>query len=59
MHFVDPRPMALDFPIAELNGATPKSLSETLKGKSPIMLPPDSTYEGRRYKERLLLLDQS
>jgi hypothetical protein len=59
MHFVDPRPMALDFPVAELNGATSKSLSETLKGKSPVMLPPNSVYEGRRYKERLLLLDQS
>jgi hypothetical protein len=58
MHFVDPRPMALDFPIAELNGATPKSLSEMLKGRSPVMLPPNSEYEGRRYRERLLVLDR-
>lgn len=58
MHFVDPRPMALDFPIAELNDATPKSLSEMLKKRSPMMLPPNSEYEGRRYRERLLLLDR-
>ena len=58
MHVIDPRPVAVDFPITELNGATSKSLSERLEGKGERLLPPDSIYGGRRYKERLLLLNQ-
>ena len=58
MHLIDPRPVAVNFPIAELNAATSKTLQERLKGKEGRLLPPDSTYEGRRYKERLLVLDQ-
>jgi hypothetical protein len=57
MHMIDPRPVALDFPISELNSATNKSLSALMEKRSPKTLPPDSLYEGRRYKERLLLLD--
>jgi hypothetical protein len=57
MHMIDPRPVALDFPIGELNSATKESLTAIMKQRSPKTLPPDSTYEGRRYKERLLLLD--
>ncbi len=58
MHIIDPRPVALEFPIAGLNEATPKSLTEFLSKRTPKMLPRGSVYEGRRYKERLLLLDQ-
>lgn len=57
MHTIDPRPVALDFPIGELNTATRKSLSAVMEKRQPRTLPPNSVYEGRRYKERLLLLD--
>jgi hypothetical protein len=59
MHVIDPRPVAVDFPASELNRATSKILNELLKGKEERVLPPDSFYEGRRYKERLLLLNQN
>lgn len=59
MHRIDPRPVAVNFPMAELNGATSKSLAERLRGHDGRILPADSLYEGRRYKERLLLLNQS
>lgn len=58
MHTIDPRPVALDFPIADLNKATLKSLPAFLGERSPRILPPNSVYEGRRYKERLLLLNE-
>jgi len=58
MHRIDPRPVAVNFPLAELNGATTTSLRKALAGREERLLPPDSMYAGRRYKERLLLLDQ-
>ncbi|MDG6898766.1 MAG: hypothetical protein JRN24_03400, partial [Nitrososphaerota archaeon] len=58
MHLIDPRPVAVDFPVAELNEATSRSLEERLRGRGERLLPADSVYEGRRYKERLLLLNQ-
>lgn len=58
MHVIDPRPVAVDFPISDLNKATPQSLQERLKGREGRLLPSDSQYGGRRYKERLLLLNQ-
>jgi ParB-like nuclease domain len=58
MHRIDPRPVAVNFPLAELNGATTASLRRALAGREERLLPPDSMYAGRRYKERLLLLDQ-
>ena len=58
MHLIDPRPVAVNFPLAGLNGATTAGLREALAGRNERLLPPNSTYEGRRYKERLLLLDQ-
>jgi hypothetical protein len=57
MHTIDPRPVALDFPI-ELANDTSDRLREFMAKRSPKMLPAGSVYEGRRYKERLLLLDQ-
>ena len=57
MHTIDPRPVALGFPIGELNSATRRSLSEFMEKRPSKTLPPNSVYEGRRYKERLLLLN--
>jgi ParB-like chromosome segregation protein Spo0J len=57
MHRIDPRPVAVNFPLAELNAATTEVLKERLRGKRERLLPADSVYEGRRYKERLLLLN--
>ena len=58
MHRIDPRPVAVNFPMAELNSATSASLARALAGREERLLPAGSTYEGRRYKERLLLLSQ-
>ena len=58
MHRIDPRPVAVNFPLAELDGATSTSLRQALAGKEEQVLPPGSIYEGRRYKERLVLLNQ-
>jgi hypothetical protein len=58
MHVIDPRPVALNFPMAELGSATSASLRKRLEGRHEQLLPPGSLYEGRRYKERLLLLNQ-
>jgi hypothetical protein len=58
MHVIDPRPVAVNFPLADLNEATSAQLRSRLGGKEGRVLPAGSVYEGRRYKERLLLLDQ-
>jgi hypothetical protein len=58
MHLIDPRPVAVNFPMSELGGATSASLRRRLEGRHEQLLPPGSLYEGRRYKERLLLLNQ-
>ncbi len=58
MHLIDPRPVALDFPVDELNDATPGSLERLMARRTLRMLPPQSEYEGRRYKERLLLMNE-
>ena len=56
MHVIDPRPVAVNFPMSELNGASSASLRRRLEGRHEQLLPPGSLYEGRRYKERLLVL---
>ena len=58
MHRIDPRPVAVNFPVSELNGATSASLKKKLEGSKERLLPAGSLYEGRRYKERLLLLNE-
>ena len=58
MHMIDPRPVAVDFPLGELGGATSASLRKRLEGGHEQLLPPGSIYEGRRYKERLLVLNE-
>lgn len=57
MHRVDPRPVAVRYPLAELAGATTASLQQLLSTREKRLLPEDSYYEGRRYKERLLVLN--
>jgi len=57
MHVIDPRPVAVNFPISELNAATSATLRKSLEGRNESLLPSGSLYEGRRYKERLLLLN--
>lgn len=54
MHLVDPRPVAVRYPLSELKGPSGRRPSIPQNGK---LLPAGSTYEGRRYKERLLLLN--
>lgn len=58
MHLIDPRPVAVNFPLEELDRATAARLRELLSGREEHMLPSNSVYDGRRYKERLLLLNQ-
>jgi hypothetical protein len=59
MHRIDPRPVAVNFPLSKLDTATTDELMERLKDRRERLLPADSVYEGRRYKERLLLLNPS
>ncbi|MGP8057964.1 MAG: ParB N-terminal domain-containing protein [Nitrososphaerales archaeon] len=59
MHTVDPRPVAVDVPIEKLKSKTGAQLAEQLRLPEGEMLPPGSIYQGRRYKERLLLLNSS
>ncbi len=59
MHTVDPRPVAVNFPIRELEALTGGELRRRLAESKSELLPPNSVYGGRRYKERLLLLNQS
>ena len=58
MHVIDPRPVAVNYPLGELMDGTRDLLKSWLSGKESRFLPAGSTYGGRRYKERLLLLDQ-
>jgi hypothetical protein len=59
MHVIDPRPVAVNFPIEELKKATSAALQQKLGGRVEKLMPPGSVYEGRRYKERLLLLNSN
>jgi hypothetical protein len=58
MHVINPRPVGINFPLPELmKMAPPRPLLERLlREQEPELLPANSIYEGRRYKERLLLL---
>ena len=58
MHMIDPRPVSVRFPVSELGSATSERLRLRLKEVGGRLSPPGSMYEGRRYKERLLFLDQ-
>jgi hypothetical protein len=58
MHTIDPRPVAVNFPLADLmEEEGEEELLERLARRRARLLPAGSLYEGRRYKERLLLLN--
>ncbi|HZW85368.1 MAG TPA: hypothetical protein VFE91_05655 [Nitrososphaerales archaeon] len=59
MHVVDPRPVDVRFPLKKLDAGDGPALLEKIASGPHRILPPGSLYEGRRYKERLLLLNQS
>jgi len=56
MHVIDPRPVAVNAPIDELSSMTGAQLRKKLPDSGGKLLPRGSYYQGRRYKERLLLL---
>jgi hypothetical protein len=56
MHTVDPRPVAVNYPIGELEEATTARLLDKVAGQRSRLLPPNSLYRDRRYKEHLLVL---
>lgn len=57
MHVVDPRPVGISFPLGQLRGRAPgQALQERLASMKASVLPPGSTYGGRRYRERLIVL---
>ncbi len=58
MHAIDPRPVAVNFPISQLGALTGDELRRRFGSSRGELLPPDSLYGGRRYKERLLLLSE-
>jgi hypothetical protein len=56
MHALDPRPVSVNYPITGLMpGSRPTPLPDPSRAR---LLPADSTYHGRRYKERLLMLSE-
>ncbi len=57
MHVIDPRPVAVNAPIEELSSMTGAQLRKRLQNSGGKLLPHGSYYQGRRYKERLLLLN--
>jgi hypothetical protein len=60
MHTIDPRPVAINYPVADLTEKGGREETrDRLGGRKARLLPAGSVYEGRRYKERLLLLNQS
>lgn len=59
MHTIDPRPVAVNVRIERLESITGAQLREELQLLEERLLPSGSVYEGRKYKERLLLLNPS
>ena len=55
MHVIDPRPVGVDIPLRELREGSAKTLDLRIRSRHTL-LPPDSLYGGRRYKERLVLM---
>ncbi len=56
MHVVDPRPVAIDIPLEEVRAGRSPKLEAMARESRGEILPSNSEYGGRRYKERLLLL---
>jgi hypothetical protein len=59
MHTIEPRPVAVNLPIEKLGSITGSELRKQLQLLGGKLLPQGSYYQGRRYKERLLLLNPS
>jgi len=59
MHTIEPRPVAVNLPIEKLSSMSGSELRKQLQTSGGKLLPQGSLYQGRRYKERLLLLNPS
>ncbi|MGP8125158.1 MAG: hypothetical protein ACLQEQ_04715 [Nitrososphaerales archaeon] len=57
MHTIEPRPVAVNVPIEKLGSMTGSELRKRLQVSGAKLLPQGSYYQGRRYKESLLLLN--
>jgi hypothetical protein len=57
MHSFDPRPVAVNYPLDKLTELGAKRIEEHLAKSERRLLPAGTFYEGRRYKERLILLN--
>jgi hypothetical protein len=57
MHTIDPRPVAVNVSIEKLRSMTGSELRKQLQLSEGKLLPQGSYYQGRRYKERLLVLN--
>jgi len=58
MHVIDPRPVGVNTAISDLRGGSTKTIKRQVALLGRRVLPPGSFYEGRRYKERLLILSE-
>jgi len=59
MHTIDPRPVAVNVPIGRLGSMTGAELRKQIQLSGQKLSPPGTYYRGRRYKERLLILNPS
>ncbi|MBI3859237.1 MAG: hypothetical protein HY296_03215 [Thaumarchaeota archaeon] len=57
LHTIERRPVGVNFPVAELGGGAESALRARLSKARRRLLPANSVYEGRRYKESLMVLD--
>jgi len=57
MHTIEPRPVGVNLPVEALRSMTGSELRKKLQASGSQLLPHGSSYQGRRYKERLLLLN--
>ncbi len=55
-HIIDPRPVSIRYPVEKLRGW--REEPDKLINQEPKILPPESIYEGRRYKESLIVLNE-
>jgi hypothetical protein len=56
-HIIDPRPVSIRYPVNLLKERDVKGI-EAFLTKNPRILPPESIYEGRVYKESLIILSE-
>ena len=57
LHVIEDRPVAVNFPVADLGKDAGTRLRDRMSRSRSSRLPPNSVYDGRRYKESLLLID--